>query len=116
MRLLDTEHTTVALCVCQDDKENQATVLTNSSRRKRTAKHYSKRQERRIRRQRTDNCVKALSWLQAEGLAPVQIVIQNDETEEFETITLDRKLNPFTVKFLQRIKNNYDCIYFLILF
>ena len=93
LRVLDTEHTTVAVCTCQDNKENQALVMTkNTSHRKRTLNHYSQRHERRIKRQRADECVKALSWLQDEGLTPVQIVVQNEQTEAFVTITLDRDL------------------------
>ena len=60
--------------------------------RKPPAKHYSKRHERQLKRQRIDQCLKSLSWLEEEGLTPVQIVVQNETTKDFETISINRDL------------------------
>ena len=80
------------LCVEESeiDKENQPSPKT--SYRKRTAKHYSKRHERRLKRQRIDQCSKSLCWLEEEGFTPVEIVVQNETTEDFETICINRDL------------------------
>ena len=45
-----------------------------------SAKHYSKRHERRVKKQRVSECAASLTWLQEEGMTPVQIVVVNSET------------------------------------
>lgn len=60
--------------------------------RKRTAKHHSKRHERRIKKQRVDDCLSSLSWLESSGLTPVRLVTFNAETKETQTIVLNKEL------------------------
>ena len=55
---------------------------------KRTAKHYSKRHQRRIKRQRVSECSAALSWLEDEGLTPVKVVVMDKETNQLDSIIL----------------------------
>lgn len=52
--------------------------------RKRTAKHYSQRHERRIKKMHQEECAAALSWLDEEGLTPVSVTVMNIETQELE--------------------------------
>lgn len=56
--------------------------------RKRTAKHYSKRHVRRLKKQRVEKCAAALSWLENDGLTPVSVTVFNTETKEMENITV----------------------------
>lgn len=60
--------------------------------RKRTAKHYSQRHERRIKKMRQEECAAALSWLDKEGLTPVSVTVMNLETQELEKISLRKDL------------------------
>ena len=53
-------------------------------RRKRTAKHYSQRHERRLKKQRIEECSAALSWLEEDGLTPVSVTFLNKESNELE--------------------------------
>ena len=55
---------------------------------KRSAKHYSKRHEHRVKKQRVSECAASLTWLQEEGMTPVQVVVVNSETSEIQRITL----------------------------
>lgn len=48
---------------------------------KRTAKHYSQRHERRIKKVRQEECAAALSWLDE---TPVSVTVMNLETQELE--------------------------------
>ena len=59
---------------------------------KRTAKHYSVRHERRRKRQHEEQCNSALSWLEDNGLTPVQLVVMNNETKCTENIILRKDL------------------------
>ena len=61
-------------------------------RRKRTAKHYSQRHTRRLKKQRVDECAAALSWLENDGLTPVSVTVFNEETKELENITVRKDL------------------------
>ena len=56
--------------------------------RKRTAKHYSQRHERRLKKQRIEECSAALSWLEEDGLTPVSVTFLNKESNELEKITI----------------------------
>ena len=56
---------------------------------KRTAKHYSKRHERRMKRQRVEECTSALSWL---GDDRLKIVVMNNETKCIENIVLRKDI------------------------
>ena len=56
--------------------------------RKRTAKHYSERHDRRIKKQRALECAAALSWMEDEGLMPVKVVALNSNTNQMESIIL----------------------------
>ena len=58
----------------------------------RTAKHYSKRHERRVKCQRIEECSSALSWLEDTGLTPVKVVVMNNETMQPESIVLQRDI------------------------
>ena len=60
--------------------------------RKRTAKHYSKRHEKRIKKQRAEQCTATLSWLEDEGLTPVSVTVVNNETSELQTIWMKKDL------------------------
>lgn len=60
----------------------------SSSGHKRTPKRYSKRQERRIKKRRVEECAAALSWLEEGGLTPVKITVLNSETQRLESIAL----------------------------
>ena len=57
-----------------------------------SAKHYSERHECRVKKQRVSECAASLTWLQEEGLTPVQIVVVNSETSEVQRITLRKDL------------------------
>ena len=59
---------------------------------KRSAKHYSKRHERRVKKQRLSECAASLTWLQEEGMTPVQVVVVNSETSKVQRITLRKDL------------------------
>lgn len=59
---------------------------------KRTAKHYSVRHERRMKRQRVEQCSSVLSWLEDDGLTPVQLVVMNNATKCTENIILQKDL------------------------
>ena len=61
-------------------------------RRKRTAKHYSKRHIRRLKKQRIEECAAALSWLENDGLTPVSVTVLNTETKEVENIMVRKDL------------------------
>ena len=63
---------------------------TPSWTRKQTAKHYSKRQEYRIKKQRVDGCAASLAWLEDEGVSPVSVTVVNNETMELQTLTLNK--------------------------
>lgn len=63
-------------------------IQETPSRRKRTAKHYSKRHERRVKKRRVDECVAALSWLEDEGFSPVNVTLMNNETNELTRVTI----------------------------
>ena len=58
---------------------------------KRSATHYSKRRERRVKKQHVSECAASLTWLQ-EGMTPVQVVVVNSETSEVQRITLRKDL------------------------
>lgn len=60
--------------------------------RKRTAKRYSKRHTRRLKKQRVEECAAALSWLENDGLTPVSVTVFNTETEKLENITVRKDL------------------------
>ena len=62
--------------------------------RKRSAKHYSKRHERRMKKQRTDDCLSSLSWLQ-EGITPLALKVKSNQTQQAETILLTEEQSPF---------------------
>jgi hypothetical protein len=59
---------------------------------KRSAKHYSKRHERRVKKQRVSESAASLTWLQEEGMTPVQVVVVNSETSKVQCITLRKDL------------------------
>ena len=65
---------------------------TPSRTRKRTSKHYSKRQEYRIKKQRIEGCAATLAWLEDEGVSPVSVTVVDNETMELQTLTLNRDL------------------------
>lgn len=56
--------------------------------RKRTPKHYSKRHQRRVKKQRVTECTASLSWLEDEGLTPVKVIVMNNEDNQLHSITL----------------------------
>lgn len=64
---------------------------------RRTAKHYSQRHERRLKKRRVEECTAALSWLEEEGLTPVKVTVMDTNLGEFRDITLrtdlERALN-----------------------
>lgn len=64
---------------------------------RRTAKHYSQRHERRLKKRRVDECTAALSWLEEEGLTPVKVIVVGKDSGEARDITLrtdlERALN-----------------------
>lgn len=55
---------------------------------KHTAKHYLKRHERRLKKQRVSECTSVLAWLEDEGLTPVKVVVMNKETQQLDSILL----------------------------
>lgn len=61
-------------------------------RRKRTAKHYSKRHEQRLKKARAETCAAALTWLEAEGLTPLKVVVHSSVTDTVETIALQQDI------------------------
>ena len=50
-----------------------------TARRKRRDKPYSQRHERRLKKQRLENCSSALSFLSSEGLTPVKLVVKKTQ-------------------------------------
>ena len=60
--------------------------------RKRTAKHYSMRHKKRIKKLRAEQCTATLSWLEDEGLTPVSVTVVNNETSELQTIWMKKDL------------------------
>ena len=66
-------------------------IQQNTPTSKRTAKHYSKRHERRVKKRRIDECTASLSWLQ-EGLTPVKLIVMNSDTNEVQEVTLRKDL------------------------
>lgn len=52
---------------------------TPSRTRKRTSKHYSKRQEYRIKKQRVEGCAATLAWLEDEGVSPVSVTVVDNK-------------------------------------
>ena len=60
--------------------------------RKRTAKHYSKRHEKRIKKRHAEQCTATLSWLENEGLTPISVTVVNNETSELQTIWMKKDL------------------------
>lgn len=56
--------------------------------RKRTPKYYSKRHQRRVKKQRVTECTASLSWLEDEGLTPVKVIVMNNEDNQLHSITL----------------------------
>ena len=67
-------------------KENRQTP---ARRRSRTAKHYSKRHMRRLKKQRLEDISNSLNWLQADRMRPVKLIVYNEETKQEETILLN---------------------------
>ena len=63
---------------CRVLKEIQETP---SRTHKRTSKHYSKRQEYRIKK-RIEGCPVTLAWLEDEGVSPVSVTVVDNETME----------------------------------
>lgn len=59
-------------------------IQPTPKRRKRTAKHYSKRHTRRLKKQRVEEFAAALSWLENDGLTPVSVTVFDTETEKLE--------------------------------
>ena len=50
---------------------------------RRTAKHYSQRHERQLKKRRVEECTAALSWLEEEGLTPVKVIVMDTNLGEF---------------------------------
>lgn len=50
----------------------------------------SVRQQRRIKRQRTSNCIDSLAWLQLEGYTPRKLELSNNSTGTLETLALQQ--------------------------
>lgn len=63
-------------------------IQETPTRRKRTAKHFSTRHERRRKKQRVDECAAALSWLEDEGFSPVSVTLMNNDTHELTRVTI----------------------------
>ena len=61
-------------------------------RRKRTAKYYSQRHERRVKKKRVEECAAALSWMEKDGLTPVSVTVMNNETNMLETFSIRKDL------------------------
>ena len=73
----------------QEATPTRSTALTKpSGKRRRTSKQYSKRHERRLKRQRLEDISNSLTWLQDEGLTPIKLTVVNRETQEIEAIEL----------------------------
>ena len=60
--------------------------------RTRTAKHYSQRHERRIKKRRVEECATALSWMEKDGLTPVSVTVMNTRTNALETFSIRKDL------------------------
>ena len=61
--------------------------------RKRTAKHYSKRHERRLKKQRVTDCTNALNWLENEGFTPISLTVMNHSTKSSEIFRLRHNMD-----------------------
>ena len=70
----------------------QETQRKTPIRRKRTAKHYSQRHERRLKKQCVEECAAALSWIENDGLVPVSVTVLNMETNEIEKLSIRKDL------------------------
>ena len=66
------------------------TSLPCTRKRKRTAKHYSKRHERRLKKQRLEDISDSLNWLKETGVTLVKLSVLNKHTKNMETIELCR--------------------------
>ena len=64
----------------QENTEGHSTLH-----RKRSAKHYSKRHQQRLKKIRTGSCAASLAWLENEGLTPVEVVVHDPLTKKLDT-------------------------------
>ena len=62
---------------------------TPNQSRKHTSKHYSKRQEHRIKKLRIEGCAVTLAWLE-DSVSPVSVTVVNNETMQLQILTLNR--------------------------
>ena len=53
---------------------------------------YSKSHQFRLKRQRKNDCVESLKWMEQEGYTPLQIEIKNNRTGKLETFVLQEDL------------------------
>ena len=61
--------------------------------RKRTAKHYSKRHESRLKKQRLTDCTNVLNWLENEGFTPISLTVMNHSTKSSEIFQLQHNMD-----------------------
>lgn len=59
----------------------------STAKKKHAAKPYSKCHERRLKRQRTEDCAKVLTWLGEEGITPVRLTVFNEQTKDVEIMS-----------------------------
>ena len=52
---------------------------------------YSKSHQFRLKRQRKNDCVESLKWMEQEGYTPLQIEIKNNRTGKLETFVLQEE-------------------------
>ena len=60
--------------------------------RKRSAKHYSKRHEQRLKKARAGACEASLAWLEDQGLTPVEVVVHSAETGAVQHIGINQDI------------------------
>ena len=60
--------------------------------RKRTAKHYSQRHNRRLKKQRVEECAASLSWLENDGMIPVSVTVMNTQTNKVESLSIRKDI------------------------
>ena len=60
--------------------------------RKRSAKHYSKRHEQRLKKARAGDCAVSLAWLEDQGLTPVEVVVRSAETDALQHIRFNQDI------------------------
>lgn len=78
------------VCVMSDKLKMTTPSRKRGRDRAKAFEDLSDRQQRRIKRQRTSNCIDSLAWLHLEGYTPRKLELVNNSTGTLETLTLQQ--------------------------